>query len=60
MDGSKRMWSKFKRLKKKERMKLKINYNFINCFKKLFKIYIEEWNRKKINLKNLLKKTNTK
>ena len=41
-------------------MKLKINYNFINCFKKLFKIYIEEWNRKKINLKNLLKKTNTK
>jgi len=60
VDGSKRMWSKFKRLKKRERMKLKINYNFINCFKKLFKIYIEEWNRKKINLKNLLKKTNTK
>jgi hypothetical protein len=47
VDGSKRMWSKFKRLKKRERMKLKINYNFINCFKKLFKIYIEEWNRKK-------------
>jgi hypothetical protein len=56
VDGSKRMWSKFKRLKKRERMKLKINYNFINCFKKLFKIYIEEWNRKKNQFKKFTKK----
>jgi hypothetical protein len=37
-------------------MKLQINY----CFKKLFKIYIEEWNGKKNQFKKFTKKTNTK
>ena len=41
-------------------MKLQINSNFINCFKKLFKIYIEEWNGEKNQFKKFTKKTNTK
>jgi hypothetical protein len=41
-------------------MKLQINSNFINCFKKLFKIYIEEWNWEKNQFKKFTKKTNTK
>jgi len=37
-------------------MKLQINY----CFKKLFKIYIKEWNREKNQFKKFTKKPNTK